>query len=73
MDDSKEISHWMTKVDRRSGEDRRQFSYTFHIPERRSGNDRRSTKRRGKGYLVNIEDDGKMRTEEVRHKKSDVT
>ena len=26
---------------RRSGRDRRQFSYTGHIPERRSGNDRR--------------------------------
>jgi hypothetical protein len=27
---------------RRSGADRREFSYTSHIPERRSGNDRRS-------------------------------
>jgi hypothetical protein len=27
---------------RRSGADRRQFSYAFHIPERRSGNDRRA-------------------------------
>ncbi len=27
---------------RRSGLDRRQFSYDFHIPERRSGKDRRS-------------------------------
>ena len=27
---------------RRSGIDRRQFSYDFHIPERRSGKDRRS-------------------------------
>ncbi|MFW9906044.1 MAG: hypothetical protein ACFFFH_17105 [Candidatus Thorarchaeota archaeon] len=27
---------------RRSGMDRRQFSYTAHIPERRSGEDRRS-------------------------------
>ncbi|MBW2440413.1 MAG: hypothetical protein JRH12_08070 [Deltaproteobacteria bacterium] len=27
---------------RRSGGDRRNYSYTLHIPERRSGNDRRS-------------------------------
>jgi hypothetical protein len=27
---------------RRSGGDRRQFSYTQHIPERRSGKERRS-------------------------------
>jgi len=27
---------------RRSGIDRREFSYTAHIPERRSGNERRS-------------------------------
>ena len=27
---------------RRSGIDRRQFSYTAHIPERRSGRERRS-------------------------------
>ena len=29
------------KGGRRSGRDRRQFSYTGHIPERRSGHDRR--------------------------------
>jgi hypothetical protein len=28
--------------ERRSGVERRQFSYDYHIPERRSGNDRRS-------------------------------
>jgi hypothetical protein len=28
--------------DRRSGIDRRNFSYTGHAPERRAGNDRRS-------------------------------
>jgi len=27
---------------RRSGGDRRNYSYTLHIPERRNGNDRRS-------------------------------
>jgi hypothetical protein len=27
---------------RRSGIDRRQFSFDFHVPERRSGKDRRS-------------------------------
>jgi hypothetical protein len=36
---------------RRSGRDRRQFSYTGHIPERRSGHDRRIglDRRRGAG------------------------
>ena len=28
--------------DRRSGIERREFTYAFHIPERRSGEDRRS-------------------------------
>ena len=28
--------------DRRSGKERRKFSYTLHIPERRTENDRRS-------------------------------
>ena len=32
------------KCGRRSGVDRRQFSYDKHIPERRSGKDRRSGK-----------------------------
>jgi len=31
---------------RRSGIDRRHFSYDFHIPERRSGKDRRGGKDR---------------------------
>jgi hypothetical protein len=30
--------------DRRSGLDRRQFTYTAHIPERRCGRDRRRSK-----------------------------
>jgi hypothetical protein len=29
--------------DRRSGNDRRQFTFTLHIPERRNGNDRRES------------------------------
>jgi hypothetical protein len=29
------------KGNRRTGIDRRQFSYTHHLPERRDGNDRR--------------------------------
>jgi hypothetical protein len=29
------------KEDRRSGTDRRHFSFAFHVPERRSGLDRR--------------------------------
>ena len=44
MTDSQEKSHLMAKVDRRSGKDRRQFSYTAYIPERRSGTDRRKSK-----------------------------
>ena len=32
------------KGGRRTNIERRQFSYTCHIPERRSGNDRRSRK-----------------------------
>ena len=34
---------------RRSGIDRRQFSYSAHIPERRCGQDRRSRKDRRSG------------------------
>jgi len=37
-----------SKVDRRSGFDRRQFSYTGHLPERRSSKDRRNGKDRRK-------------------------
>ena len=33
--------HW-DNGGRRSGVDRRQFSYSDHVPERRSGEDRRS-------------------------------
>ena len=69
MTDSQEKSHWMDKVDLRSGKDRRQFSYTAYIPERRCGEDRRSRKSRGRTYLLNIEDDGTMRAEKVRLKK----
>lgn len=69
MTDSKELSNWMTKVDRRLGGDRRQFSYTVCIPERRSGKDRRSKKSRGITYFLNIEDDDALRAEEVHFKK----
>ena len=69
MTDSNEISPWMTRVDRRSGKDRRQFSYAAYIPERRSGKDRRIRESGGKTYLLNIEDGGTMRAEEVRLKK----
>lgn len=63
MTDSKKVSHWMAKEDRRSGGDRRKFSYTVYIPERRCGKDRRSGKSTGKSYLLNIEDDGTMRAQ----------
>jgi hypothetical protein len=69
MTDSQKKSHLMAKVDRRSGKDRRQFSYTAYIPERRNGQDRRSGKNRRRTYLLNVEDDGTMRAEEVRLKK----
>ncbi|MDJ0667082.1 MAG: hypothetical protein QNJ61_07380, partial [Desulfobacterales bacterium] len=36
------ISHQRLKfIERRSGTERRQFSYAVHIPERRSGDERR--------------------------------
>jgi hypothetical protein len=44
MTDSQEKFNFVAKVDRRSGKDRRQFSYTAYIPERRSGTDRRKGK-----------------------------
>jgi hypothetical protein len=69
MTDSKEVPQWMTEVDRRSGKERRQFSYTAYIPERRCGKDRRIRESGGKTYLLNIEDDGIIRAEEVRLKK----
>ena len=52
--------------DRRSGIDRRQFSYIAHIPERRCGEDRRrSVDRRGVidfGIGVKLRGDSKRRT-----------
>jgi hypothetical protein len=69
MTDSQKKSHLMSMGDRRSGKDRRQFSYSAYIPERRSGKDRRSGKSGEKNYLLNIEADGTMRAEEVRLKK----
>ena len=43
--------------ERRSGIDRRQFSYTDHIPERRAGEDRRSglERRCGRDRRVTVE------------------
>jgi hypothetical protein len=69
MTDSQEKSNLMAKVDRRSGKDRRQFSYTAYIPERRSGKDRRSRESRKRTYLLNIEDDGTLLADEVHFKK----
>ena len=71
MTDSKEEPHWMPKVDRRFGGDRRQFSYTVYIPERRSGKDRRGKKSTGRTCLLNIEDDGILRAKELSPKNSD--
>jgi len=36
-----EDTHANDKQNRRTGIDRRQFSYTHHLPERREGKDRR--------------------------------
>ena len=58
-----------TLIIRSSNSHRRQFSYTTYIPERRSGKDRRSRKNRKRTDLLNIEDDGNLRAEEVRLKK----
>jgi hypothetical protein len=69
MADSKEVPQWMTEVDRRSGKERRQFSYTAYIPERRCGKDRRIRKSRGRTNFPNIEDDGTMRAAEIRFNK----
>ena len=66
MTDSKELPQWMTKVDRRSGKDRRQFAYTAYIPERKSGKDRWIRENRSRTYLLNIEDDHTIKPEEVR-------
>jgi len=46
-----DILERLTSLDnggRRSGGDRRNYSYTLHIPERRLGNDRRSGEDRRK-------------------------
>jgi hypothetical protein len=69
MPDSQEKSYLTAEVDRRSGKDRRQFFYTAYIPERRSGKDRRSEKSKARTYLLEIEDDGRLRTEEISSKK----
>ena len=42
---------------RRSSGDRRNYSYTLHIPERRSGKDRRSGEDRRKSPRVKIVED----------------
>ena len=70
MTDSKKEPQWVTKVDRRSDADRRQFSYTAFIPERRSGKGRRIKESRGKTYLLNIEDNSGMEAEEICFKKN---
>jgi len=59
-------SEYLAILNRRSGRDHQQFSYTANIPERRSGKDRRS--RKG-NYLLNIEDDGILPQEKVLFKK----
>ena len=43
--------------DRRSGADRRNFSYTMHIPERRSGKERRIGEDRRKTRRAKIVED----------------
>ena len=48
IDKSESPKSISTKIDRRMGVDRRNFSYHLHIPERRAGKDRRSGKDRRK-------------------------
>jgi hypothetical protein len=43
---------------RRSGIDRRQFSYSDHVPERRSGKERRSGRDRRQGPRIGPEHRG---------------
>jgi hypothetical protein len=46
MNEKKQTATSIDNGGRRSGGDRRKYSYTLHVPERRSGNDRRSVKDR---------------------------
>jgi len=48
---------------RRSGTDRRQFSYHTHIPERRSGRDRRSGKDRRNNLVSRMHTKPRSKTE----------
>ena len=48
---------------RRSGIDRRQLSYTVHIPERRCGDERRSGKDRRKSMHASVTSDRRSGTE----------
>jgi len=74
MTDFQEKSYLMAEVDRRSGRDRRKFSYTAYIPERRSGKDRRSGKQGEKMTdLLSIEDGGTLREKEVHLRNADQT
>jgi len=52
---------------RRQGIERRQFSYSVHIPERRTGKDRR----RGKVRRVELDLKEKIRKERMRRYHSD--
>ena len=47
---------------RRSGVDRRQFSYDMHIPERRSGQDRRKGKDRRRDIVSQRQSDPSGKT-----------
>ena len=46
MDEKQQTAKSTDNGGRRSGGDRRKYSYTLHVPERRSGNDRRIVKDR---------------------------
>ena len=58
--DMREIFKKVVSLDnggRRSGGDRRNYSYTLHIPERRSGKDRRNGEDRRKTPRIKLIDD----------------
>ena len=57
MNEKKQTATSTDNGGRRSGGDRRKYSYTLHVPERRSGNDRRTLKDRRESPRYKIPSD----------------
>lgn len=68
MNNSQEKPNWMVRDDRRSGGDRRQFSYTAHIPERRNRKDRRCKNNKKTAYSLKVENDHMPQLDEAQMK-----